>query len=258
MLKTKIHQYVYWHEKDHFQLETDIEAYWILYILEKGSCSFHIEEDSGIAKAGDLLICPPYTSFYRKAITTLNFHFLRFSLENSLLDESQLIGLISISNKKRLDDSCMLLKKIQFDSNCEMDDLRNHLLDDLLFMYLYDHSLIVQTEQTNIKDSLIKKSLAYLSDLSDTSLSIEDISKKLTINPCHFSRKFKKEMGGITPIEYRNRIRLQKAQQQLIETNDSMEQVAEDCGYSNSFYFSRNFSKHMGESPSSYRNNHKV
>lgn len=258
MLHSTVQQYVFWQEKDAFLLETDIDAHWIMYIIEAGSCQFSIGDQTGLAVAGDVLLCPPYTIFAREVQESLTFHFLRFALRNDLIDPEELSGSLAIIEQERLTFTCHLLKTIQYDDSPKIKSFRDHLLDDILFLYFYDNSLVLQTQHTHIKDALVLKSLPLLADLTQDSLSIAEISEKLTINPCHFSRKFKQIMGGVTPVEYRNRIRLQEAQKQLIETNNAIEQIAESCGYSNAFYFSRIFAKFMGEAPSSYRNNHKI
>jgi len=53
-------------------------------------------------------------------------------------------------------------------------------------------------------------------------------------------------------------LRLRKAQSLLLETNKTLEDIAEKCGYKNGFYFSRRFSKKLNISPSEYRKNNKL
>ena len=258
MLRTEVQQFVFWNQKKEFLLASDIDAYWIMYIIEEGCCEYRIGDCDGIAVPGDILICPPYTTFERKVIDLLSFYFFRFSLKNNLFDNQHLSALYTIKQKERLLSTYQMLRKIQYDDSLELRSFRNHLLSDILFIYFYENSLIVQTtDNSNIRDELIRNSLVLLTDLKQDAPTIADIAHTLNINPCHFSRKFKQTMG-ITPIEYRNKMRLQEAQRLLIESNDSIEQIAETCGYSNAFYFSRIFTKFLGEAPSSYRNNHKV
>lgn len=257
MLKTDIQQYVYWNKKSKFLMSQDIDAYWIMYIIDKGVCQYKIDSIEGVAQAGDILICPPYTNFQREVIKPLNFHFFRFSLKNELIEPKRMIASIAISDRERLKSTCDMFKSIQYDNALSIKELRNHLLVDILFMYFYDHSTIVTNTKEKIKDDLINEATLLLSDTSSKAKTITEIAEHLNLNPCHFSRKFKQIMSA-SPIEYRNKIKLQEAQRMLIETNDTIETIAEKCGYGNAFYFSRIFSKFMGEAPSSYRNNHEV
>ncbi|MNG29018.1 HTH-type transcriptional activator Btr [compost metagenome] len=59
-------------------------------------------------------------------------------------------------------------------------------------------------------------------------------------------------------MRFATKVRLTRARLLLVETQDSLESIAEQCGYQNAFYFSRVFSQHMGMSPSGYRKNYRV
>ena len=50
--------------------------------------------------------------------------------------------------------------------------------------------------------------------------------------------------------------RLKRAQDQLISTAKSVQEIAEDCGYNNVEHFCRQFRKFLGISPGRYRKEH--
>ena len=69
----------------------------------------------------------------------------------------------------------------------------------------------------------------------------------------YFRRCFKKEFGK-SPLEYLTFLRIAKAEELLVQDDFSgVENVAELCGFNDSFYFSTCFKKHVGISPLSYR-----
>ena len=47
--------------------------------------------------------------------------------------------------------------------------------------------------------------------------------------------------------------RLDQACRRLRHTNESIEQIAEDCGFPNRYYFSRMLKQHRAISPAAYR-----
>jgi AraC-like DNA-binding protein len=63
---------------------------------------------------------------------------------------------------------------------------------------------------------------------------------------------FRKEMG-LTPVIYLNRYRINKARQLLVESNQSITEIALAVGFSDSGYFSRLFRREVGIPPESYR-----
>ncbi len=81
---------------------------------------------------------------------------------------------------------------------------------------------------------------------------IYDISQKLGVSQSHLSRVFSEELKS-SPIEYLTKVRLQEAVNLLNESGESIESIANRCGFSCGNYFCKVFRKHMHISPSEYR-----
>ena len=82
--------------------------------------------------------------------------------------------------------------------------------------------------------------------------SIESLADRTGYSADHFSRLFKR-IVGLTPKEFCVRTRLERAQTLLRESAMSVEQIARVLGYSDMFFFSRQFKKRFGASPSRWR-----
>ena len=83
-------------------------------------------------------------------------------------------------------------------------------------------------------------------------ISLKDISKDLFINPVYLGQLIKKETNS-TFAELLNKQRIKAAQQLLLSTNDSIEDICYTVGYSNVGYFYKVFRKLCGKSPKAYR-----
>ncbi|KXU16479.1 DNA-binding response regulator, AraC family [Streptococcus oralis] len=83
-------------------------------------------------------------------------------------------------------------------------------------------------------------------------LSLKDISKDLFINPVYLGQLIKRETNS-TFAELLNKQRIKAAQQLLLSTNDSIEDICYAVGYSNVGYFYKVFRKLCGKSPKAYR-----
>ncbi|MEO0871202.1 MAG: helix-turn-helix domain-containing protein [Pseudomonadota bacterium] len=62
-----------------------------------------------------------------------------------------------------------------------------------------------------------------------------------------------KEVLGLTPTDYVNRIRIDHAARLLRTEDASIEAIASRCGFENTSYFYRLFARSMGETPKRYR-----
>jgi transcriptional regulator GlxA family with amidase domain len=72
-----------------------------------------------------------------------------------------------------------------------------------------------------------------------------------------FQRRWNESMG-ITPARYALGLKLQEACRLLIETSNSISEVANACGFDDEFYFSRCFRRQFGSPPRTYRKEHLI
>ncbi|MCE5172978.1 AraC family transcriptional regulator [Paenibacillus profundus] len=105
---------------------------------------------------------------------------------------------------------------------------------------------------TTVKPDLITQAIRYIHDKYPESLSLDSIAQALNYNVHYFSRKFKRQMGQ-SPIAYLIQVRMEHAQNLLLNTNATLQEIAERVGYTDLYYFIRIFKKHAGLSPGKYR-----
>ena len=101
------------------------------------------------------------------------------------------------------------------------------------------------------KNSTIRKAVLYLEDNYLTDVTVEDLVKLSNIHECQFRRSFKK-LKGMSPIKYRNMLRLNKALEILKSGEYSVIETAMIVGFDDAAYFSRIFKEQFGNSPSYY------
>lgn len=87
-------------------------------------------------------------------------------------------------------------------------------------------------------------------------VSLEVLAAKLHVHPVTLSRKFK-EQTGKSFLQVLTQIKMEQARKWFIETEQPIQQIAEDLGYLDTNYFSQLFKKYYGKSPSQYRKEHK-
>jgi len=87
--------------------------------------------------------------------------------------------------------------------------------------------------------------------------SLDDMARRAGMGRRSFLRWFHSEAGA-TPVAYLKRRRILEACRLLRFGNDSVDQVAENTGFSNRNHFSRVFAKETGMGPAEFRRGQKV
>lgn len=81
---------------------------------------------------------------------------------------------------------------------------------------------------------------------------VADLAREAGLSAAHFSRVFRR-FTGQSPKEFLLRARLARGQHLLRETAMTVTEIAERLGYSDVFFFSRQFKQKTGLSPLAYR-----
>ena len=82
--------------------------------------------------------------------------------------------------------------------------------------------------------------------------TLEYYAKKCNLSKYHFLREFEKQ-AKISPIKYRNNLRIRHAKERLQNTKDSIKRIADDLGFTSAEYFSEKFKSTTDYSPTEYR-----
>ena len=98
----------------------------------------------------------------------------------------------------------------------------------------------------------LKKVLSFLRENYESQLSLTDIAKAADMSPKYFCYFFK-EKTGKTPVEYLNGYRIEKASQMLLNSDQSVTEIAFSCGFNDLSYFIRTFKAQKGISPAKFR-----
>jgi len=105
------------------------------------------------------------------------------------------------------------------------------------------------------KSKNINDVLTYINDNFYRPMKLEEVAKQEYMSPQYFSKYFKRKTGyGF--LEYLTSLRLKKAMQSLIYTDDSIVKVALDHGFANAKSFNAAFKKEYHDTPGSFRKRH--
>jgi len=98
----------------------------------------------------------------------------------------------------------------------------------------------------------IMESIRFMERHLDMTLTLESLASRAGQSVPHYCKLFKERIGQ-PPLAHFIQLKINKACELLFQTNQTVKAIAEQLGYDDPYYFSRQFKKVQGLSPSEYR-----
>jgi len=92
----------------------------------------------------------------------------------------------------------------------------------------------------------------YISHNLHREITLNDLAKEAALSKYHFARKFR-DVFGTSPIQFVTEEKIRQAKYQLVNTRESIFEIAESLGFADSRYFSKVFKQFEGITPTEYR-----
>lgn len=99
---------------------------------------------------------------------------------------------------------------------------------------------------------VLKRSVERMKMFYFENHTVASLSATAGMSATHFSRLFKKAFGT-SPIDWLRRERINQAKRRLVDTDDAVKEIAEQVGYNDRYFFSKDFKAHTGLTPSQFR-----
>ena len=116
----------------------------------------------------------------------------------------------------------------------------------------YGDEICNRKMKEDISNYTISRTLEYIRTHYREGISLEKTAEMLNITPEYLSMLFKREMGMHFSV-FLKKFRISHAKRLLKSTDMKIYEVAQECGYSNSNYFTKVFKEVTGISPAEYR-----
>lgn len=261
----------------------------ILVLVTDGACTFIINNKEYYVKKGEYILIPAGQEYLRKPDNhPATFYYFHFITEvgitnidkNNILDileerKSSLESNIINNTKERffrddnifLNNHSVLSDEAFIISEKIIKQMTSQKMISNLMISLYFSQILVLAMHSTIKElpsnihpvtdkhipPKIKKAVLYISQNYKKAITLKDLSAFCGMTPQHIIRLFKNELGS-TPTQYINRFKINHAKS-LIKNNPtlSLKEISYELGFENPSYFSRLFTKLVGESPSDFK-----
>jgi hypothetical protein len=113
----------------------------------------------------------------------------------------------------------------------------------------------LQKDKSKKAPTWAKELKEMIQDQMDTnmSLSLQQVSDELAINPAYLSREFSKYFDNLSFGDYIRKLRIEKAITLIESTDYALSEIAYLTGFSDQSHFNRIFKKQTGQNPSFYK-----
>ncbi len=121
----------------------------------------------------------------------------------------------------------------------------------LLLSILVAHATLPPAQKTTDIEN-VRRAIDYISSRYSYAITVQDIADFIGVSRSTLFRQFQKT-EQLSPKEYLDQFRIQRAAALLETTDLTIESVAQSVGFDNGLYFSKVFRKYQRKTPSAYR-----
>jgi YesN/AraC family two-component response regulator len=235
-----------------------------LVYVKDGEASFHVADQSFIARTGDLVICESGQIHYSDSYNTQNH------LDFLIFDTNVISSRYHNPHFKNVLVTAEELEEMGLNTSLERVfslvarelDKKQPYYKDIITAAIREFWFLLKRElprEEKAKDDRrrsrlleeFQELLDYIDKHYAEDLTLDHASSMLHFSPSHFSKTFKKLMG-MNYVTYVNMVRIEQAIQMLTTNQYRMIDIALECGFSNIRSFNRVFKEITGYTPTDF------
>ncbi|TWT16742.1 AraC family transcriptional regulator [Streptococcus sp. sy010] len=246
-----------------------------IHYVHEGTARYHIDYDYFNSQTGDIILIRPngmhsIHPLAQKEHLTAVFNCHLDMLGASMIDLVSLRYLQPLQNSQYKLTPCIkpdmsgyqdiktclfMIFQLVEKKERHFEILLKSKLQELIY-YLFYYRYVVRKQSNDIyrKNEKIRELIDYINHHYHTPLSIDTLAQQMGYSKTHFMALFK-EHTGTTCTDFIIQVRLNKACERLIDTTDSILDIAQQVGFNNLSNFNRQFKAYHQVTPSQYRKN---
>ncbi|MFI4910608.1 MAG: helix-turn-helix domain-containing protein [Sedimentisphaeraceae bacterium JB056] len=232
-------------------------TYWRLYINSSDGAILETDNKRHYLKKNTLYIIPAWQKVGLYNNLKIEHFYVHFDLigVTGFLCKKTFPSLMEFGNIDRKEIISIIEQNYKDPLNKFIIDTR---LKSLIYGLLFEYFKKISNEKRILLDRLIPATGKYSSlfEFIDNNLngSIDNdsLARLSGKSPSHFLRDFTDSVG-ITPAKFVTQRRIARSIEMLILTDDTIDKIAYDTGFTDRFHFSKTFKKITGMPPAAYR-----
>ena len=243
-----------------------------IHYMVQGSMLFSLNDEHILASEGDIIFIQPNTVYSITPPTDLigmkNYHTFIFDSDFlcGSVGASCYTEILSPIIQNQANFSCVITKdhpyyeeiQTSLENIVSAAKIHTPLLTLLiksellrLFYFVLEYGDHHKSTTSNQSLKNLQPVLSYINKNFEQNITLEQLANLSNLSVSRFTTKFKQIMG-VSAITYVNQVRLKRACQLLITTNDPILNIATVCGFNNISNFNVLFKRAVGCSPHDY------
>ncbi|WP_298536817.1 AraC family transcriptional regulator [uncultured Algibacter sp.] len=247
-----------------------------LILVTEGQATLHHTNQTFKLEPGYMYLIPSYTSnnyscstyhkqyyagFFEEiklGMSIFNIKHFNFKVKATKYETLLFKRLLEIHPNKKVTDQTpkshinhSLFQQEKKNKKSSTDSIETQGILTILFSKFIDNKNMLTNNTTGFKDDL-SNVLIYIGKHIHQEITVKQLAEYCHLSSDHFTKCFNYRFE-ITPNKYIQLKRIERAQFLLLTTKDSIQQIADQVGMSNTSYFSRKFKAITGFRPGSFR-----
>ena len=242
---------------DNWNMKRHSHSFFELQLCLKGECEFDVSGKKYVITPGTYILLPPDK---KHTIIKASDDFEKFIWGFRLTDEnltSRLSEKCLEETPSKADDNILRAIEIIMD-NADSNQYQAYgvikgQLHYILCM-LVRKDVDISDGSFNVKSTSFaaEEIMSFIKSNLSTPMSVSDIAAQFYMSARQITRICEKEFG-VTLKELETSLRLEKIRKLLSEDENSLDEIAQRCGFSDGYSMSKFFKKHEGLPPGKYR-----
>ncbi len=249
--------FIFYH---HFNIKTEkslattphYHKHFEIYFITEGSCDYFIDNRRYELQKGDIVMIPNgiihSTDYPNPGHSRMLIHCSQKFIPSAAYPFLPSLYYL-YRNPQLFNELKQTFEKIEAEYNHP-----DSMSSDVLYCYVHYLFFLIIRNMNNCeiveeKSAIVQKAIAYMQNNYASPITLSTVAELLSFSPDYFSRAFKKQIGfGFN--QYLNILRLQKAETLLkTSANKTIAEIAHECGFTDSNYFSKKFKETYKISP---------
>lgn len=244
-------------------LSRSLEDYELIVVTD-GTLYIAGDNNHFVVNKGDYLLLPPFTNQYGYKSSNCSFYWLHFFSKNELkvtdLSKQPTAyspGIIVVPQRGKLNNVekiIVMMKQLQDSVRCYNEKTLNDYMSTVILCELHNQLTFSRTSSKRSKqEQLYNDIVDYIKWNQHVQVKVSELANYFGYNEKYLSHLFTM-IAGVSLKQYILQQKMEMAKFILTDTNQSINEIASQLGYTDCHNFMKSFKKIVGLTATEFRN----